>query len=60
VKAPAFTRTINGGGNKTVKFTGKFKKTGKLPKGKYKLTAVATDSGGLKSKSVSAKFKIKG
>jgi FtsP/CotA-like multicopper oxidase with cupredoxin domain len=56
-KPTSFSRTVKSGGNKVVKFSGRIKNR-KLPPGKYKLIAQATDSGGLKSKSVTTKFKI--
>jgi hypothetical protein len=58
VKVPTFSRRVKSGGKKTVRFTGRFKRTGALKAGKYKLTALASDSGGLKSKRVSTTFKI--
>jgi FtsP/CotA-like multicopper oxidase with cupredoxin domain len=58
VKVPTFSRRERSGGKKTVKFTGRFKRTGALKPGKYKLTARATDSGGLKSNRLSTTFKI--
>ncbi len=62
VKAPKFSRQIKKAGNSAVRFTGRFKKGKKkkkpLPPGKYRLTAQATDSGGLKSKRLTTTFKI--
>ncbi|MEX2108245.1 MAG: multicopper oxidase domain-containing protein [Solirubrobacterales bacterium] len=59
VKVRTFSRNMKKGGKKTVRFTGRFKgKKGTLPSGKYKLIAQATDSGGLKSKRRSTRFKI--
>jgi FtsP/CotA-like multicopper oxidase with cupredoxin domain len=56
-KPTSFNRTVKSGGNKVVKFSGRIKNR-KLPPGKYKLIAQATDSGGLKSPQVTTKFKI--
>jgi len=58
VKVPKFTRTVRSGGKKVVRFTARFKHKRVLPPGKYKLTAQATDSAGLKSRRVSTRFKI--
>jgi hypothetical protein len=52
-----FTRTLTAGGQ-TIPFTGKFGGK-KLKKGKYSLTATATDNGGLQSAAATTKFKIK-
>ncbi|HEV7769334.1 MAG TPA: multicopper oxidase domain-containing protein [Solirubrobacterales bacterium] len=58
VKTVTFSRNIKKAGKRTVRFTANFKRRGALPPGKYKLTAQATDSGGLKSKQASTRFKI--
>jgi FtsP/CotA-like multicopper oxidase with cupredoxin domain len=57
VKAPKFSRQFKQGGKKALRFTGRFRR-GALPAGRYKLFAQARDSGGLKSKRVSTRFKI--
>jgi FtsP/CotA-like multicopper oxidase with cupredoxin domain len=58
LKVTKFSRRVKKGGKRKVRFTGRFKRTGALPRGVYKLTARAIDSGHLKSKRVSTKFKI--
>ncbi len=52
-----FTRSLTAG-NQTVPFTGKFGGK-KLKKGKYTLTAMATDADGLQSPAATATFKVK-
>jgi FtsP/CotA-like multicopper oxidase with cupredoxin domain len=57
VSDKTFTRTLTAGSQAiplTAKFAGK-----KLKKGKYSLTATATDTGGLQSAAATTKFKIK-
>jgi FtsP/CotA-like multicopper oxidase with cupredoxin domain len=58
LSAKAISRKFKSGGNKSVGFSGRFKHGGPLPPGKYKLTAQAVDGGGLRSKRVTAGFKI--
>jgi len=53
----SFTRTL-AAGTQSIPFTAKFGGK-KLKKGKYQLTAIATDSGGLQSAAATTKFKIK-
>ncbi len=53
-----FSRTVKAAGKRKVNFSGRFKKGGALPPGKYKLSAQATDSAGQRSKKVSTGFKI--
>ncbi len=57
VKDKTFTRSLTAGSQK-VPFTGRFKGK-KLKKGKYQLTAIATDGGGLQSATATTTFKIK-
>jgi FtsP/CotA-like multicopper oxidase with cupredoxin domain len=54
--AKTFTQTLTAGAQ-AVKFTGRFNNKA-LPRGKYSLTAVATDTGGRVSTVASTKFKI--
>jgi FtsP/CotA-like multicopper oxidase with cupredoxin domain len=56
VSEKTFSRDLTAGAQK-VDFSAKFGKK-KLPKGKYQLTATATDAGGLKSSDATTKFKI--
>ncbi len=58
LKVKTFRRNVKTAGNKKVRFTARFKRSGALRPGKYKLTARATDSGGLKSKRRSTTFTI--
>ena len=58
VKAPKFSRNVKKAGKRAIAFSGRFKRTGALPPGKYKLTARATDAAGRKSKRASTTFKI--
>jgi FtsP/CotA-like multicopper oxidase with cupredoxin domain len=58
VQAPSFRRQVEKAGKATIGFSGRFKKAGALPPGKYRLTAEATDSGGLKSVSRTTTFRI--
>ncbi len=60
LKLKKLSRSFKSGGNKKLRFSGRFKHGGALPAGKYKLTAQAIDSGGLRSKRVSTRFKIHG
>lgn len=48
-KAVAFSHRVRRAGPATIRFSGRFKKSGALPPGKYRLTAEATDGAGLKS-----------
>jgi FtsP/CotA-like multicopper oxidase with cupredoxin domain len=58
VKAIEFSRSFKAGGKKAVRFTARFKRRGALPAGKYKLTAQAVDSGGLRSRRLQTRFLI--
>jgi FtsP/CotA-like multicopper oxidase with cupredoxin domain len=58
VKTPKFSRQVTKVGNSAIRFTGRFKKKSALPPGKYKLTAQATDNGGLQSRRLTTTFKI--
>jgi FtsP/CotA-like multicopper oxidase with cupredoxin domain len=57
-KAPAFSREVRQAGNATIGFSGRFRKAKPLPPGKYRLTAEATDAGGLKSAPLATTFRI--
>jgi FtsP/CotA-like multicopper oxidase with cupredoxin domain len=58
LKAVKFSRSFKSGGKKAVFFSARFKARGALPAGKYKLTARAVDSGGLKSKQLQTRFVV--
>jgi len=58
VKAQRFSRDFKRGGNVAMRFSGRFKRSGALPPGKYALTAKATDRGGLGSRTASTRFTI--
>ena len=58
VRAPSFSRQVLKAGKATVGFSARFAKAGALPPGKYRLTAAATDGGGLKSAPRMATFRI--
>ena len=53
-----FRRTFKSSGKKKVKFTGKFRGVGTLPRGLYKLTAVATDRTSITSRKYKTRFRI--
>lgn len=57
-KAIGFRRQVTKPGPTTIRFTGRFRKAQALPPGRYRLTAAATDGGGLKSKPLSTAFTI--
>jgi len=58
LKAPSFSRQLSRAGKETVGFSARFKKSGALPPGRYRLTAEATDAAGLKSAAVTTTFTI--
>ncbi|MDX6582439.1 MAG: hypothetical protein QOI10_1623 [Solirubrobacterales bacterium] len=57
VSQKTFSRGLTAG-DQAIKLTGNFNGK-KLPKGKYQLTALATDSGGLQSAAATTTFKVK-
>ncbi len=58
LKAPSFSRQVEKAGKATIAFTGRFPKDRVLAPGRYRLTAEATDSAGLKSRPLATTFKI--
>jgi FtsP/CotA-like multicopper oxidase with cupredoxin domain len=58
LKGVKFSRSFKSGGKKAVFFSARFKRRGALPAGKYKLTARAVDSGGLKSRQLQTRFVV--
>ena len=58
MKTSSFSRQVKKAGNVAIGFTARFKRKKPLPPGKYRLTAQATDGGGLKSKRLSTTFRI--
>ncbi len=58
IKIPAFSRDVARTGSIAVGFTGRFKRKKPLPPGKYRLTARATDPGGLQSGQLATVFRI--
>lgn len=58
VRVPKFSRTLKSGGKKAIRFTARFKHIGPLPPGRYKLSARAIDSTGLRSNLLSTRFKL--
>ena len=58
LKAPAFSRQVTKAGNAAIRFTARFRKERALPPGRYRLTAEATDSEGLRSKPLRTTFAI--
>lgn len=57
-RLPAFTRRVAKTGDTTVGFSAHLKRDKFLPPGKYRLTAEATDGGGLKSAPLATTFRI--
>lgn len=53
-----FSRRVRTAGNVSLGFTGRFKKKRPLPPGRYRLTAQASDAGGLKSHRATTTFRI--
>jgi FtsP/CotA-like multicopper oxidase with cupredoxin domain len=58
VKAPGFSRDVKQAGKRSIPFSARFKRTGALPPGRYRLTARATDGAGRRSNRASTTFKI--
>ncbi|HEX5712188.1 MAG TPA: multicopper oxidase domain-containing protein [Solirubrobacterales bacterium] len=60
VQPPAFSRPVAKAGDTAIGFNGRLKRNRSLPPGKYRITATATDSGGLKSAPSATTFVILG